>query len=96
MNTTERAHKLIAEQLGVEPERVRPDVRLIPADYAHHDWSTSGGDDTHLGADSLDVVEIVMLLEDEFGVEIPDDEVSRVRSGTVKDLTDLVEAKLAA
>jgi acyl carrier protein len=50
-----RVSKIIADQLGVDVEQVKPETRLI-------------GD---LGADSLDLVELVMILEDEYGIEIP-------------------------
>ena len=58
----ERLRKLIAEQLGVDESRVVP--------------SASFADD--LEADSLDLVELIMSLEEEFGVEIPDDDAEKI------------------
>lgn len=91
-----RVAAIITEQLGVEPGKAVPEIRLIPEDYGHHQWSRSGGGPADLGADSLDIVELVMALEDEFGIEIDDDETEKLMTGTVKDWTDLVESKLAA
>ena len=58
MSVPEKVKNIIAEQLGVKPEEVTPEAKFI--------------DD--LGADSLDTVELVMALEEEFGIEIPDEE----------------------
>ena len=55
--TADRVKKIVVEHLGVEAEKVTEDASFI--------------DD--LGADSLDIVELVMAFEEEFGVEIPDD-----------------------
>ena len=55
--TAERVKKIVVEHLGVESEKVTEEASFI--------------DD--LGADSLDIVELVMAFEEEFGVEIPDD-----------------------
>lgn len=63
-----RVKKLIAEMLNLDPENVRDDSSVM----------------NDLGADSLDVVEIVMGLEEEFGVEIEDDEVEKL--DTVSDV----------
>lgn len=57
-----RLNRLIAEVLGVDIEKVTPDADFI----------------TNLGADSLDQVELVMYIEDEFGVEIPDEEAEQI------------------
>ena len=56
-DTEERVKKIVVEHLGVEADKVTMDASFI--------------DD--LGADSLDIVELVMAFEEEFGVEIPDD-----------------------
>ena len=56
-DTADRVKKIVVEHLGVEAEKVTEDASFI--------------DD--LGADSLDIVELVMAFEEEFGVEIPDD-----------------------
>jgi acyl carrier protein len=66
---------LIAEQLGVDVERVTDGASFIE----------------DLGADSLDTVELVMALEEEYGVEIPDDDVEKVT--TVKDVIAYIEEK---
>ncbi|NNC72094.1 MAG: acyl carrier protein [Sphingomonadaceae bacterium] len=56
-DTADRVKKIVTEHLGVEGDKVTEDAAFI--------------DD--LGADSLDIVELVMAFEEEFGVEIPDD-----------------------
>lgn len=58
----ERVKKIIAEQLSVEPEKITPEARFV--------------DD--LGADSLDTVELVMALEEEFEIDIPDEEAEKI------------------
>ena len=58
----ERVKKIIVDQLGVEEELVTPEASFV--------------DD--LGADSLDTVELVMALEEEFGVEIPDEDAEKI------------------
>ena len=58
----DRVKKIIVDQLGVEEELVTPDASFV--------------DD--LGADSLDTVELVMALEEEFGVEIPDEDAEKI------------------
>ncbi len=73
----ERVKKIVVEHLGVEPEKVTEGASFI--------------DD--LGADSLDIVELVMAFEEEFGVEIPDDAAEKI--GTVKDAIDYIEANKA-
>ena len=70
----ERVKKIIVEQLGVADDQVTPDASFV--------------DD--LGADSLDTVELVMALEEEFDVEIPDDQAENI--ATVKDAVGFVEA----
>lgn len=59
---TEKVKAIVAEQLGVKLEEVKEDAKFI--------------DD--LGADSLDTVELVMALEEEFGAEIPDEEAEKL------------------
>ena len=60
--TTDRVKKIVVEHLGVEADKVTEDASFI--------------DD--LGADSLDIVELVMAFEEEFGVEIPDDAAEKI------------------
>tara|TARA_B100000686_G_C16776910_1_gene969074 strand:- start:909 stop:1151 length:243 start_codon:yes stop_codon:yes gene_type:complete len=57
-----RVNKIVVEHLGVDEAKVKPEASFI--------------DD--LGADSLDIVELVMAFEEEFGVEIPDDQVENI------------------
>ena len=73
-----RVKKIIAEQLGVEESQVTNEKALI--------------DD--LGAESLDPVELVMALEDEFGIEIPDEDAEKIT--TVQAAVDYANAKKAA
>jgi acyl carrier protein len=63
----EKVKKIIVDQLGVDEAEVTPEAKFI--------------DD--LGADSLDTVELVMALEEEFGIEIPDEEAEKI--ATVRD-----------
>lgn len=67
---------IIVEQLGVDPERVKPEASFI--------------DD--LGADSLDIVELVMAMEEEFEIEIPDEDAEKLR--TVQDVCTYLESKV--
>jgi acyl carrier protein len=71
--TADRVKKIVVEHLGVETDKVTEDASFI--------------DD--LGADSLDIVELVMAFEEEFGVEIPDDAAEKI--GTVKDAITYID-----
>jgi len=62
MAVGDKVKEIIAEQLGVKKEEVKEDAKFI--------------DD--LGADSLDTVELVMALEEEFGIEIPDEDAEKM------------------
>jgi acyl carrier protein len=73
-----RVSSIVGEQLGVEEADLVPEASLL--------------DD--LGADSLDVVELVMALEEEFGIEVPDDDVENIR--TIQDIVRYVEGKAEA
>ncbi len=66
---------IIVEQLGVDPEKVKPEASFI--------------DD--LGADSLDIVELVMAMEEEFDLEIPDEDAEKLR--TVQDVASYLASK---
>ncbi|GAA0699218.1 acyl carrier protein [Dyella sp. SG562] len=70
----ERVKKIVVEQLGVKEDEVQP--------------SSSFVDD--LGADSLDTVELVMALEEEFETEIPDEEAEKIT--TVQQAVDYIKA----
>ena len=71
---TERVRKLVCEQLGVKEEEVTSEASFVE----------------DLGADSLDTVELVMALEEEFETEIPDEEAEKIT--TVKEAIDYIEA----
>ena len=75
---TDRVRAIIAEQLGVKLEEVTDAASFIE----------------DLGADSLDTVELVMALEEEFGVEIPDEDAEKM--STVGDAIKYIEAKIAS
>ena len=62
MSTDDRVKTIVVDHLGVEASEVKPEASFI--------------DD--LGADSLDIVELVMAFEEEFGVEIPDDAAEKI------------------
>jgi acyl carrier protein len=73
MEVESKVKEIIVQQLGVDAEKVTPDASFV--------------DD--LGADSLDVVELVMAFEEEFGVEIPDEAAEKI--ATVKDATEFLK-----
>ncbi len=62
VNVDEKVKKIIVEQLGVEESEVTPDASFVE----------------DLGADSLDTVELIMVLEEEFGIEIPDEDAEKI------------------
>ncbi len=72
-----RVQKIIGDQLGVGAEQVVPEASLL--------------DD--LGADSLDVVELAMTLEEEFSIQVPDEELEKIR--TVQDVVNYIGAVAA-
>jgi acyl carrier protein len=76
MTVTEKVKKMIVEQLGVSEAEVIPEAKFI--------------DD--LGADSLDIVELIMALEDEYGIEIPDEDAEKME--TVGDAIKYIEDHL--
>ena len=73
MAVADKVKSIIVEQLGVDEEEVTPDASFV--------------DD--LGADSLDTVELVMAFEEEFGIEIPDEDAEKIR--TVQDAVDYID-----
>ncbi len=78
MAVQDKITEIIVEQLGVKPEEVVPEASFV--------------DD--LGADSLDTVELVMALEEEFGIEIPDEDAEKIQ--TVGDAIRYIEEKAGA
>ena len=77
MSIEEKVKDIIAEQLGVKKEEIKLESSFI--------------DD--LGADSLDTVEVVMALEEEFGIEIPDEDAEKIT--TVGDASRYIQQKSA-
>ncbi len=67
--------EVVVEQLSVNPDEVKEESKFVE----------------DLGADSLDVVELVMALEEKFDIEIPDDEAEKIQ--TVQDVLNYVESK---
>jgi len=77
MSTEEKIKNIIIEQLGVSADEVVPEASFV--------------DD--LGADSLDLVELVMVLEEEFGKEIPDEDAEKIQ--TVKDAINYINGHMS-
>jgi acyl carrier protein len=75
MPVAEKVKQIIVEQLGVDENQVDPNASFV--------------DD--LGADSLDIVELVMAFEEAFDLDIPDEDAEKIK--TVKDAVDYIEAK---
>ena len=73
MSTFEKVRDIVVEQLGVEPDEVAIDSTFI--------------DD--LGADSLDIVELIMAFEEEFNIEIPDEAAEKIK--TVQDVVTYID-----
>jgi acyl carrier protein len=73
--TEAKVKEIIVNELGVEPEKVTPQASFVE----------------DLGADSLDTVELVMAFEEEFGIEIPDEDAERLQ--TVGDAIRYLEQK---
>ncbi len=76
MSTFEKVRNVTAEQLGVKADEVKSEARFVE----------------DLGADSLDTVELVMAIEEEFGIEIPDDDAEKAK--TVGDVVEYINKKL--
>jgi acyl carrier protein len=71
----ERVKDIIVDQLGVSADQVTPEAKFVE----------------DLGADSLDTVELVMALEEEFDVEVPDDEAEKLQA--VNDVVSFITSK---
>lgn len=69
----EKVKELVAEQLGISKDTVAIESNIIE----------------DLGADSLDVIEMLMTLEEEFGITIPDEKINQIK--TVGEIVDLIE-----
>jgi len=69
----QRVRDIIVEQLGVKPDQVTAEAKFIE----------------DLGADSLDTVELIMALEEEFGIEVPDEQAEKLLN--VGDVTKYIE-----
>lgn len=71
----DKVNKIIVGQLGVSPDEVKPEASFV--------------DD--LGADSLDLTELIMAMEEEFDIEIADDDAQKIQK--VQDAIDYIESK---
>ena len=75
MSVEEKVIEIISQKLNLSKDQIKPEASFV--------------DD--LGADSLDLVELVMAMEEAFGMEVPDEEAEKLR--TVKDVIEYVKAK---
>ncbi len=76
VDVEEKVKKIIVEQLGVDESEVTPDASFVE----------------DLGADSLDTVELIMVLEEEFGIEIPDEDAEKIVH--VKDAVQYIKDRI--
>ena len=75
MSVEPKIKKIIEEQLGVDSEKITPEASFLE----------------DLGADSLDIVELVMTMEEKFDLEIPDEDAEKLK--TVQDISNYIEEK---
>ena len=73
--TEARVREIIVNELGVEPDKVTDDASFVE----------------DLGADSLDTVELVMAFEEEFGIDIPDEDAEQIK--TIQNAVDFIKGK---
>ena len=71
----EKVKQILAEQLNVKADKIKPEIKIVE----------------ELGADSLDVVELLMSVEDQFGISVTDEEAVNLK--TVNDIVTLLEKK---
>lgn len=76
MSVEEKVIEIISQKLNLSKDQIKPEASFV--------------DD--LGADSLDLVELVMAMEEAFGMEVPDEDAEKLR--TVKDVLDYVKSKV--
>lgn len=74
--TLEKIKKIIAGQLNINAESIKDDSKIVE----------------DLGADSLDIVEMLMTLEEEFGISIPDEDTSKMK--TVSEIYEVIKNKI--
>ncbi len=72
--TLDKVKEMLAEQLGIDNDKISENSKIVE----------------DLGADSLDIVELLMALEDEFGITVPDDKTQDL--ATVGDIVNLIES----
>lgn len=74
--TLDKVKELIAQQLNIDVSKITPASRIVE----------------DLGADSLDTVEMLMTMEEEFGITIPDEDAMQLK--TIKNIVDYVDSKM--
>lgn len=72
----EKVKSILAEQLNVKADKIKPESKIVE----------------DLGADSLDVVELLMTMEDDFGIAVSDEEAVKLKS--VQDIVTMLESKV--